>query len=412
MISDNPEGQGDGGSNTARQLRIADWNLRYTNKSERLGDFLASFHPDVCTFQEVTPYLFERLCRALPEFTAIFSLDMRPPKKSEGRKRSLGCAIFAAPEYSLHRSYLLDVPFPERTAVAELSGANGSLTVASIHAPPGVSHGKLKPETFIRVADWISITSGPILFGIDANTPKFDRWDHSLNEWWWKDEPILFGDTPHHHLQDLFRLYLDENPKIAKKFRKARPHGPLAVTHRRGSKEDNRIDCRYDLIYGTDHFRPVHFDHPFQDSIKAGSDHSIVVADLEISTKSPKVYIASKTKHANKWQKLTDVNVISSWHNAQAIVDPNEFPVLWETCVRETASADLLIVYCERGETLKGCLVEIGVALAAGKPVYCIGECTSVLADNVSDASFNHHPLWNWATSVDAAISHFEGRNV
>ena len=122
------------------------------------------------------------------------------------------------------------------------------------------------------------------------------------------------------------------------------------------------------------------------------------------------IYIASKTKHASKWRKLraNGVNVAASWIDAGDIHQPESYRELWTSCIAEVCSADLLIVYCEPGETLKGCLVEIGAALASDVPVYCVGRCTSVVADEISDASFHHHPLWRWASSIDEAIESWD----
>lgn len=268
------------GTIVMNHFRLVDWNVRLNNSSKLMPDFLSSIRPDLCTFQEVTTRIFKSLEEALPKHTGVFSLEERPPEALEGLKRQLGCAIFFTSDFDLHDKYLLDVPFPERTMVAKMNCADGDFTLASIHAPPGASHGKLKPETFVRITKWLNLQDGPIIFGIDANTPKFDRWHHGLNEWWWKDEPILFGEKPNHHLRDLYRVYLDQHPEISAQARNERPDGPLAVTYFRGNRKDSRTPCRYDLIYGTEHFTPKKFTFPFEASVDAGSDHSAVVADL------------------------------------------------------------------------------------------------------------------------------------
>ncbi len=84
---------------------------------------------------------------------------------------------------------------------------------------------------------------------------------------------------------------------------------------------------------------------------------------------------------------------------------------LWLNYIAEIRSADPMIVYCEPGEVLKGCLAEISTALAAEVPVYCVGRCSSVVADQINDASFHYHPLWQWAETIDQAIGEFESRS-
>lgn len=69
----------------------------------------------------------------------------------------------------------------------------------------------------------------PLVFGIDANTPKTDHPDISRNEWWWEDEPLLLGPKPLHDLQDAYRLFLEANPAELARVVAARPTGPLAV---------------------------------------------------------------------------------------------------------------------------------------------------------------------------------------
>ena len=119
-------------------------------------------------------------------------------------------------------------------------------------------------------------------------------------------------------------------------------------------------------------------------------------------TEMPRIYIASKTKHAPKWRELraNGLNIVSSWLDVGEIDRPEEYRRLWNCCILEVSASDLLIVYCEPGETLERCLVEIGSALASSVPIYCIGRCTSVVADEVSDASFHHRPLWHWTETV------------
>lgn len=50
-----------------------------------------------------------------------------------------------------------------------------------------------------------------------------------------------------------------------------------------------------------------------------------------------------------------------------------DWPDLWQRCLREATNADVLLVYMEPGETLKGAWIEVGAALAAGVPVIGVG---------------------------------------
>jgi hypothetical protein len=88
------------------------------------------------------------------------------------------------------------------------------------------------------------------------------------------------------------------------------------------------------------------------------------------------IYIASKTKHADRWKKLRDVfgyPIISTWIDEAGPGESKDLNDLWYRCVREASTAELLIVYREPDEVLKGGWIEVGAALAAGVPVYAIG---------------------------------------
>ena len=51
---------------------------------------------------------------------------------------------------------LLDLPFAERSLVASIEGNGITFAVCVFHAPPGASHGKIKPQSMVSVADWLS----------------------------------------------------------------------------------------------------------------------------------------------------------------------------------------------------------------------------------------------------------------
>ena len=87
------------------------------------------------------------------------------------------------------------------------------------------------------------------------------------------------------------------------------------------------------------------------------------------------IYIASKaTAHAPKWISLrNDLPIISTWIDEAAPGMTLDWPDLWGRCLAEAASAEVLIVYMEPGEVLKGAWVEVGAALQAGVPVIGVG---------------------------------------
>ena len=88
------------------------------------------------------------------------------------------------------------------------------------------------------------------------------------------------------------------------------------------------------------------------------------------------IYIASKTRHADRWRFLRDKvgePIISTWIDEAGVGETSDFNDLWQRCLREATACQVLIVYREPEDVLKGAWVEMGAALASGVPVYAIG---------------------------------------
>ncbi len=93
-----------------------------------------------------------------------------------------------------------------------------------------------------------------------------------------------------------------------------------------------------------------------------------------------KIYIASKANHRPTWRLLRDegVPIISRWIDVddKYSVDPAEldFQALWDTCVEDVLACDVLVCYVEPGEVLKGAILELGIAIGAGKKILLVGD--------------------------------------
>lgn len=113
------------------------------------------------------------------------------------------------------------------------------------------------------------------------------------------------------------------------------------------------------------------------------------------------IYIASKTCHAPRWRYIRDNGheIISTWIDEAGEGQSPDYSDLATRCIREAVAADVTLLYCEPGEVLKGALVEVGAALAAGKEVRCIGECESV------SRVFRKHPNWRDCASLAEALA-------
>jgi hypothetical protein len=113
-----------------------------------------------------------------------------------------------------------------------------------------------------------------------------------------------------------------------------------------------------------------------------------------------KIYTASKTAHAQKWRALRrDHDVTASWIDEAGESQTADYSELATRCITDIESADVLLLYCEPGELLKGALIEAGIALALGKQVRCVGECASL------SRVFNRHPLWRQFATIKEALN-------
>lgn len=104
-------------------------------------------------------------------------------------------------------------------------------------------------------------------------------------------------------------------------------------------------------------------------------------ADLKSNLPSPLpqmrgIYIASKTKHADRWRFLRDQvgePIISTWIDEAGAGESSDLADLWRRCISEASTAQVLILYREPEDVLKGGWIELGAALASGVPVFAVG---------------------------------------
>jgi hypothetical protein len=118
----------------------------------------------------------------------------------------------------------------------------------------------------------------------------------------------------------------------------------------------------------------------YRDRIRLASPQQLE-AHSELSTK-PRIYIASKAKHRPRWREFRDLD-----DRFIGVDDPNQidYPKHWKECVQDVKDCDVLVMYVETGEVMKGALIELGMALAQGKEIIVAGD----LGDN---GTWWHHP--------------------
>lgn len=253
-----------------------------------MGDLARSEELDVLMLQEVNP-------RALSVLQDRGGFDWVRTAYDAGAPQPAGrggprLAAIAGRGPEPQRVNLLEgVALSAKAVTAVIPTCLGSISVASYHAPPGVTHGIGKVRQAHALRAWIDRTSGPVIVGADANTPEVDHPDRSrVRTHWHTGDPrigssetgddVVFGGLPAHRLRDALRLWLGENPEELSVIRQQRPQGPLAVSHRVGR---GRVARRYDALWVSEELRVRAIRYEYDAGLHAGSDHALVIAALE-----------------------------------------------------------------------------------------------------------------------------------
>jgi nucleoside 2-deoxyribosyltransferase len=121
---------------------------------------------------------------------------------------------------------------------------------------------------------------------------------------------------------------------------------------------------------------------------------------------TPRIYVASEVKHASLWlsARADGYPIISTWIDEAGPGETPSLAALWERIVPEVLSADAFVIFRDGfDEILKGAYVELGIALAAGLPIYAVGF------DDAHAPSFMQHPqirktYQSIAAALDAAM--------
>jgi hypothetical protein len=121
------------------------------------------------------------------------------------------------------------------------------------------------------------------------------------------------------------------------------------------------------------------------------------------------IYIASRVKHAPRWQRLREsgTHIISSWIDEAGEGETDDFGELWTRIQREVGSAERLVFYAQADDfPFKGALVEVGIALQAAVPVFLVlNEDVKLDGRTLRPlGSWARHPLVTWAPTMAEAI--------
>jgi hypothetical protein len=204
-----------------------------------------------------------------------------PPLSSQAVARRSGCLIAATGDWTL----TLTPPTPDelpsvRTLAVTGVHAGSALTLLSCYAPTNTGPGrKERPGYFDALAAWLSTFPVPIVLGMDANGPRVDHPDIEQNRWWTEEETLVLG--PRTQTEDVLRLWYASHPAELKRRVRYYSNGPLADSYHRGRK-GKYLRCRYDSIRVSSYITVTDVHYLYKEAVRAGSDHALVVAELEL----------------------------------------------------------------------------------------------------------------------------------
>lgn len=257
-------------------IRVLQWNISTRCKPDSICSFLSSHLTDkvLINLQEVTANSYDKIVDLLKPTSSVLSLDLRKPGKHEGKNRQMGVSTLSFGLQITSYDLLQRSVFPERTLFTNLKIGNQIVTILNFHSITGVDYKKAKSSNFATIADFMEENDSVIDFAcFDANEPMVDSMDYNEIECWDNRDKgynagLILGKNKVHNLNDSYVTYLTRKGHVVKA-------NPIIVSHKTGSNER-----RYDYIFSSDRWTPEFVSYQYEESIKATSDHSIVIGDF------------------------------------------------------------------------------------------------------------------------------------
>lgn len=130
-----------------------------------------------------------------------------------------------------------------------------------------------------------------------------------------------------------------------------------------------------------------------------------------------RVYVASRASIPARGATWRDFRadgwpIISSWIDEDGEGQTTNFSDLWSRIAHEVTTATALVLYAEPDDLpLKGALIEVGMALAAGIPVYAVLPGIELEPRSMRPVgSWLMHPMVRISARVETALSLICGR--
>jgi exonuclease III len=246
--------------------------------TDQLG-LLADQHPDILLLQDVEPSAVRAVESS--HLWADVADTWSPPYPPEAITRRGGCLIAASSDWVLGSPLpILGILPSNRTLAVTAVHAGSTLTILSCYAPTNTSQGrKERSRYFSALAAWLSAVPAPAVLGMDANGPRVDHPDIEQSRWWTDEEALVLGAGA--GTSDVLRLWYTDHPVELRRRERYYPHGPLADSYHRG-RRGQYLRCRYDSIRVSPDISVMDVRYLYDEAVRAGSDHALVVADINL----------------------------------------------------------------------------------------------------------------------------------
>ena len=254
-------------------LRYINWNISYAGDTEKKIDYLNQFILDeTCVIlQEVKPHAYEYIKNALSDkFDLFYSLNYRKPSKFDSDARKLGVLIMVSKDIDIIASGVIErSPFPDRTVYVTLRKNGNEIKILGLHSLTGCGYYRTKSIQYDSFAEFID-EYHPDVIGIDANEPQIDHYDIS------KMEFFDNGPGAKHFFEKIVDIGLVDSYAHFVGAEGYIEGQPLTKSHnirRKGA-------VRYDFLFVRDSYKVNNMCYNYDNAIKAGSDHAMIVGDL------------------------------------------------------------------------------------------------------------------------------------
>lgn len=169
---------------------------------------------------------------------------------------------------------------PSRALAVTAAHDAVAVTLFSCYAPTNSGPGrKERSRCFNALAAWLSAVPPPLVLGMDANGPRLDHPDIEESKWWTEGEALVLGAGA--QTEDVLRLWYADHPAELKRRARYYPSGPLADSYHRG-RRGKYLRCRYDSIRVSPGISVMDVRYLYDEAVRAGSDHALVVADINL----------------------------------------------------------------------------------------------------------------------------------